>query len=740
MTEEPVFPLQDSARLAASDIAEIAGVGASAVSNWRRRHSDFPSPVEEGSSGDLFAWGEVRRWLEERGKEYGNLSWAQVFWKAASLFRDSIDPDVFTIAFLQLFLLRARSRDGAQGSGVGYVLHDAWNRMEKSPDPLQTWNGIVGEVRDSDPSLARALEPVADYSTRLLETLMQYVSAVDASTNYGRLASGILERFQQSNWKSGTGFTPPTLSKLLVSLVGGAGSTFYDPACGMAMVLAEAWGQRQDDPFRLYGQEINEHAWRLGYLHLALLDANFILVTGDTLLDDQLRDLRADSIVLDPPFGHHDISGGLTATDKRWFAGVPKRHADWLWVQHCVFHLEEGGLGAVVLPRGAAVRGGTEADVRRKIVEAGALRAVVDLPTGLFPGTSLAACVMILGSRTSREASRPILFLDATQLGEARRGQLHELSDEDIHLILDTVSRAKDGADVEVPRFATSRSVTDVLEAGGSLLPSEYIRYATPVRSIDGERIGERLSRLRNELETGMARVGPALTLAHDLLMTFRETDTAAIPHENDELGNLLLTQPRRGVRHQKDEGADTLPIVTGDDVHRTTPSGYCLRDLPQTVTHGDVGDRMVRRGDVLLPIRGFEPDEPISCVIVDFSEPAAFDASLMRLRFDPERIEPQYARLFITSRQGRQALAAASSGVTSSRLKPRLLSSIAMPVPPLDIQQSIVDTVKRIEDQWQLVAETTEMIDAALDTIREGVVGGAFGVTGDEDRGQLAR
>jgi type I restriction enzyme M protein len=736
MTEEPVFPLQDSARLGASDIAEIAGVGASAVSNWRRRHPDFPKPIEEGSGGDLFEWGEVRRWLDERGKAYGSLSWAQVFWKAANVFRESIDPQVFTIAFLQLFLLRAGAGGAASGRPSNSVPRDAWRRIEEgSPTPLAAWNRIIDEIRDSDASLGRALEPVVDYPDRLLATLVQYVRGVEADVNYGRLASGILARFQQSNWKSGTGFTPPTLSKLLVSLVGGAGTTFYDPACGMAMVLAEAWAQQKNNQLRLYGQEINEHAWRLGYLHLALLDANFTLVTGDTLLDDQLRDLRADSIVLDPPFGHHDISGGLSATDKRWFAGVPKRHADWLWVQHCVFHLEEVGLGAIVLPRGAAVRGGTEAGVRRKIIEAGVLRAVVDLPTGLFPGTSVAACVMIVGSRASREGSRPILFLDATQLGEARRGQLHELSDEDVHLIHDTVSRALDGADVNVPRFATSRSVADVLEQGGSLLPSEYIRYATPVRIIDDEPIGARLGRLRNELGHGVATVGPALDSAHGLLMRFKETGAENIPHDDIELGDLLLLPPQRG-RRRKENGDDSMPIVTGDDVHRTTPSGYCLRDLPQTITHTDVGDRVVRRGDLLLPIRGFEPDAPIPCVIVDFSGSAAFDASLMRLRFDPERMEPHYARLFITSRQGRQAVAAASSGVAASRLQPKLVSSITVPVPPLAVQRSIVEAVRQIGDEWQHLVEASDTIAAALDTAREGVVGGAFIVTGQKDRG----
>ncbi|HMM49345.1 MAG TPA: helix-turn-helix domain-containing protein, partial [Miltoncostaeaceae bacterium] len=57
-----------SAPITASQIARLAGVSRSAVSNWRRRHADFPAPLGEGAGASpLFDRAAVERWLHERG-------------------------------------------------------------------------------------------------------------------------------------------------------------------------------------------------------------------------------------------------------------------------------------------------------------------------------------------------------------------------------------------------------------------------------------------------------------------------------------------------------------------------------------------------------------------------------------------------------------------------------------------------------------------------------------------------
>ncbi|MFF6985094.1 N-6 DNA methylase [Streptomyces sp. NPDC010273] len=61
--------MQDNAtEVTAAGIARLAGVGRAAVSNWRRRHADFPKPVGGTETSPSFALADVESWLREQGK------------------------------------------------------------------------------------------------------------------------------------------------------------------------------------------------------------------------------------------------------------------------------------------------------------------------------------------------------------------------------------------------------------------------------------------------------------------------------------------------------------------------------------------------------------------------------------------------------------------------------------------------------------------------------------------------
>src|SRR5215467_11431411 len=63
----------DGGEVTSADIARIAGVGRAAVSNWRRRHADFPRPIGGPATSPTFSLDEVQEWLESNGRSASSI-------------------------------------------------------------------------------------------------------------------------------------------------------------------------------------------------------------------------------------------------------------------------------------------------------------------------------------------------------------------------------------------------------------------------------------------------------------------------------------------------------------------------------------------------------------------------------------------------------------------------------------------------------------------------------------------
>ena len=129
-------------------------------------------------------------------------------------------------------------------------------------------------------------------------------------------------------------------------------------------------------------------------------------------------------------------------TDERWTFGLPGRSNDWVWAQHLLFHLAPKGKGVMVVSFGALFRGGREREIREQIVGGNQLDAVIGLPPGLLPGTSIPIALLVFDDgRANRKDS--VLFIDAGQLGRPLRGGLHSLGAEDVERVCSTVTAVR---------------------------------------------------------------------------------------------------------------------------------------------------------------------------------------------------------------------------------------------------------------------------------------------------------
>ena len=313
----------DEQQVTAADIARIAGVTRAAVSNWRRRHDDFPEPVGGTSSSPLFPLAGVRAWLEHRNK------------------------------------------------GV------------KESTEVRLWHTLRGDHPGGMlPALADAAGYLSDGDRgRLGGEAVRLVEELAAETSPAEASRALVERFLNSGERAGapSGSTA-RLVQALAALTDGSASGVFDPACGTGALL---FGVGAPGAERT-GQDVDPDAVRLVRARAELEEgAEADIRVGDALREDRWDGHRAPLVVCDPPPATTDWGREELLMDPRWELAVPpKAESELAWLQHAYAHTAPGGQAAVVLSASCAYRR-TGRRIRAELVRRGLLTDVVALPAGL---------------------------------------------------------------------------------------------------------------------------------------------------------------------------------------------------------------------------------------------------------------------------------------------------------------------------------------------------------------------
>jgi type I restriction enzyme M protein len=503
-----------------------------------------PSPMSSaGRGGDLGFEAELFKTADKlRGNmepsDYKHVALGLIFLKHIS---DSFQAK--RTALLEEHPEGAEDRDEYAADNIFWVPPPArWSRLQanaKQPSIGKLIDEAMIAIEKDNENLKGVLPK--DYARPALNAVMlgeliDLISGIalgqqnfEARDVLGRVYEYFLGQFAGSEGKRGGEFyTPRSVVRVMVEMIEPYKGRVYDPCCGSGGMFVqsekfvELHGGRIGD-IAVYGQESNYTTWRLCKMNLAVrgIDADIKWNSEGSFHKDELRDLKADYILANPPFNISDWGGDRLREDVRWKYGTPPAgNANFAWVQHIVHHLAPAGVAGVVLANGSmsSTQNG-EGDIRRAMIEgvggkAGVIDCMVALPGQLFYSTQIPVCLWFLARDRSngfvksdklRDRRGEILFIDARKLGHMVDRTRKEFSEADIEKITRAYhawrGEGNAGNYEDIPGFCKSATIEEVRQQAHVLTPGRYVGSAE-VNDVDGlfaDRFAELTEKLRGQ-------------------------------------------------------------------------------------------------------------------------------------------------------------------------------------------------------------------------------------------------
>ena len=476
-----------------------------------------------------------------------NIGFEETLWKSADKLRGSIDSGEYKYVVLGLIFMKYISdkfetkyeelveegdgfeedRDEYESENIFWVPKEArWGYLKdnaKDPKIGQLIDDAMILIEKENPTLKGVLDKRyarPELDKRRLGELIDLISTIRLHKNgekdlLGRVYEYFLGQFASSEGKGGGEFyTPTSVVQTLVEMIEPYKGRIYDPACGSGGMFIQSEKfveehQGRIDDLSIYGQEMNATTWKLCKMNLAIrgLDGNIGAHQADTFHDDLHKTLKADFILANPPFNISDWGGNKLTEDVRWKYGVPPEgNANYAWLEHIVYHLAPNGVAGVVLANGAlSSNTSNEGIIRKNLVDAKLVDAIVSLPGNLFYSTPIPVSLWILNrnkidNSKFRQRVDEILFIDGRNLGAMVDRRHRELSQEDVKKIADTYHnwRNINGNYEDVQGFCKSAKIEEVREHEYVLTPGRYVGIEE--QEDDGIPFEEKMENLTSEL------------------------------------------------------------------------------------------------------------------------------------------------------------------------------------------------------------------------------------------------
>lgn len=384
----------------------------------------------------------------------------------------------------------------ARWSALKDLKHNVGETLNKATEAIEEYNSSLEGVlvtidfniknKLSDAKLRDLLSHFSQH--RLRNEDFERPDMLGAAYEY------LIKMFADSAGKKGGEFyTPSEVVKLLVSLLKPkAGMRIYDPTIGSGGMLIQtrSYLEKHGDNaanLSLYGQEMNLNTWAICKMNMFLHGVQSADIRkGDTLREPkhtQAGELMCfDRVIANPPFSLK--KWGKEECDEDGFGrfpyGTPPKDAgDLAFVQHMIASTNADGMVGVVMPHGVLFRGSSEKAIRQGILQDDLLEAVIGLPSGLFYGTGIPACLLIINKNKPAARKGKVLFINGELDYQEGKNQ-NSLRQQDIDKILTTFDAYQD-----VKRYAKVVELAEIEANDFNLNIRRYADTSPPAEIFD---------------------------------------------------------------------------------------------------------------------------------------------------------------------------------------------------------------------------------------------------------------
>ena len=346
----------------------------------------------------------------------------------------------------------------------------------------------------------------ATAQTKAIKSLIQLINKIpmDGKQDYdvlGFIYEYLISMFAaNAGKKAGEFYTPHEVSVLMSEIIAEHLKSrkeirIYDPTSGSGSLLINIGAAASkyvtgNNKINYYAQELKENTYNLTRMNLVMRGiepANIFVRNGDTLEDDwpffEDNDLesyqlvKVDAVVSNPPYSQKwDVKDKKFDPRFSAYGVAPKGKADYAFLLHDLYHLEDNGIMTIVLPHGVLFRGNEEHDIRMNLVEKNNIDAIIGLPANIFFGTSIQTIIMVL---KRKRKNTDVLIIDASK-GFEKSGKNNVLRASDIRRIADTVRDR-----VEIPGYSAVVSKDTVRENDYNLNIPRYVDTFVPPEKWD---------------------------------------------------------------------------------------------------------------------------------------------------------------------------------------------------------------------------------------------------------------
>ncbi|KFI52228.1 N-6 DNA methylase [Bifidobacterium biavatii] len=724
-------------RIASADIARMAGVRPSAVSNWRNRENKhFPDPVDSKDGRPLFDYDDVVAWLTANGIAFKDVRAEQSVWSFFDQWRGQADPD--TTASLLLWSVCL----GKTASRLG--LHDAWKDLlakdRQATDAtlprrcVQLVETVLDHAIKTDANqvavLRFALSQPCGLETLSAEDTRRLLIFADGLASHGddetnRLVSMLLERniISQGRMSGEFGYPNSRISCLLARLAAAYWAdqehperqpiTLYDPACGILEAALQFGTLRQDQngsapQLTMDAVEINSGTAITAarrFVLSGLPDAILQIKAQDSLTQDPFPATRSDIVITEPPFG---MRRELNAMDPRWRYGLPSKTDSTLaWIQDAIAHLAESGRAFVVTTARSLSSAGADTDIRRTLIAAGCVEAIISLPSNMYINTVVPTFVWILSApNRSRDT--------VTMISVAEDRDRYQSQDESPAWMKDTLDwfvqdRTRPGKPIAV---RVVRSISILGNGRVSLLPSDWLGRDTPNPADIKVSYLSRRATLVNARSQALDAFGIFDAFDENGFdcsdIGFVKLGDIATIKQGDYAGPERTSRNWSGRYEQPELPADVISV---DDVHSHRFRG----NVSGPSASGEDGI-ITRNNDILLTGGGH------LSAMIDASGGRHVHKSVSVARLIDERWDPQYVALMIESSWNNEL-----SEVPWPRRGARP-AQLEIPALPLSQQHRIVEYARAVDTLRRQADLYREQLDTLASAARYGAMIGKVG------------